>query len=196
MAPADQVRSRPGGRSALVKQRVFAAVREALQSGRPEELSVEQLAARAQVHRVTIYRRWLSAEGVVADLLAELTPVATPLPDTGSLTSDTRALLARVAETVMEPSVLAMLRLSAGSTDNRLAQAARAYWSSLLDHTADIVRAAQRRGEAARDLDPVEAIESMLGPVYLRLLVTRQPIDEAFLDTAAAHAVRLLRPTP
>jgi AcrR family transcriptional regulator len=194
VTPIDQVRSRPGGRNAQVRQRVFDAVRAALESGQPTELSVERLAARAGVHRVTIYRRWLSAEGVVADLLTYLTPVSTPLPDTGRLDSDMRALITRVASTITEPSVLAMLRLSAGSTDPVLIEAARGYWSSLLQYTAAVIRRAQGRGEATSEIDATDATESALGPLYLRLLVTRQPIDEHFLSTVTARAVRLVRP--
>ena len=85
MDGVDRVRARPGGRSADVRARVFGAVREALEGGDPAALTIEEVARRSGVHKATIYRRWLSTAGLVADLLVALTPVETPLPDTGDL---------------------------------------------------------------------------------------------------------------
>jgi AcrR family transcriptional regulator len=194
MTPTDQVRTRPGGRNAQVRARVFEAVRQALESGDPQNLSFDRLAESAGVHRATIYRRWLSTEGLVADLLVELTPLDTPLPDTGDLRGDLTEVAARVAATTATAAALMMQRLVAGTTDPHLAAAARAYWSSLLDHTAEIIRRAQRRGEAAADIDPVAATESLLAPIHFRLLITQQPMTDDFLTAHVDHVVRLLRP--
>lgn len=190
----DRVRIRVGGRSAEVKQRVFAAMREALELGDPASLNVERLAERAGVHRATIYRRWLSTTGLVADLLTELTPVETPLPDTGRLRDDLRAVVRRVIATVNASVPRAMLKLIAGSADDELAAAAAGYWSSILDRTAEVVRRAQRRGEVSREVDAVEAIESLLGPIYLRLLVTNHPLRDGDAKRLIDRTLRMLRP--
>jgi AcrR family transcriptional regulator len=188
----DQVRTRPGGRNAQVRARVFDAVRQALESGDPQNLSFDRLAEQAGVHRATIYRRWLSTEGLVADLLVELTPLDTPLPDTGTLGGDLAEVVSRVAATAATPAARMMQRLVAGTTDQYLVEAARGYWSSLLDHTAQVIRRAQRRGAAAADVDPVVATESLLAPIHFRLLVTQQPITDEFLTERVDHTIRLL----
>jgi AcrR family transcriptional regulator len=193
VASTDQVQKRPGGRSAEVRKRVFAAMREALESGNPEELAIERLAERSGVHRATIYRRWFSTEGLVTDLLVELTPIDTPLPDTGALRGDLAELIERVARTIAAPSTNAMLRLVAATTDDQLAEAASRYWMSLIDHTADVIRLAQQRGEATTAVDAVAATESLLAPLYLRLLVTHHPITDAFLANVVDRTVRLLQ---
>ncbi len=90
------------------------------------------------------------------------------------------------------PAVRLMLRLVAGSTDPHLVEAARAYWSSLLDHTAQVIRRAQRGGAATADVDPVAATESLLAPIHFRLLVTRQAITDEFLTAQVDHTIRLL----
>jgi AcrR family transcriptional regulator len=192
VTPTDHVRTRPGGRNAQVRARVFDAVRRALESGDPQNLSFDRLAEDAGVHRATIYRRWLSTEGLVADLLVELTPLDTPLPDTGTLRGDLARVAARVAATSATPAARMMLRLVAGSTDPHLIEAARAYWSSLLDHTAQVIRRAQRRGAAAADVDAVAATESLLAPIHFRLLITQQPITDDFLTAQVDHTIRLL----
>jgi hypothetical protein len=62
-------------------------------------------------------------------------------------------------------------------------------------HTArSIVRRAQHRGDAAVDVDPINAIESLLAPIYLRTLVTHQPATSELLDRLVDRTVRMLRP--
>ena len=51
-------RSRPGGRSARVRAGVLAAARELVAEQGYEPVSIEQIAARAGVHKTTVYRRW------------------------------------------------------------------------------------------------------------------------------------------
>jgi AcrR family transcriptional regulator len=191
----DRVRARPGGRSADVRARVFGAVREALEDGDPTALTIEEVARRSGVHKATIYRRWLSTAGLVADLLVALTPVETPLPDTGDLRHDLLDVATRVVDTIASPLSQAMLPLvvTAGA-DDPLARAAAGYWASLFDHTATVVRRAQHRGQATTDIDAVQAIESLLAPIYLRTLVTRQPVDRPFVEHLVDLTTRGLQP--
>ncbi len=194
MTPIDQVQARPGGRNAQVRARVFTALRQALESGNPDNLSFDRIAATAGVHRATLYRRWLSTERLVTELLIELTPLDTPLPDTGTLRGDLARVVARVAATAATPAAQLTQRLVAGSADPQLAEAARGYWASVLDRTAEIIRRAQRRGEATADIDAVAATESLLAPIHLRLLVTHQPVTDEFRTRLVDHTIRLLRP--
>ena len=196
MDGVDRVRTRPGGRNADVRERVFAAVRDALEHGDPAALTIDEVARRSGVHKATIYRRWLSTAGLVADLLIALTPVETPLPDTGDLRRDLLDVATRVADTIASPMSQTMLPLIAASSGDRLADAAAGYWASLFDHTATVVRRAQHRGQATSDIDPVDAIESLLAPIYLRALVTHQPVDAAHIARAVDLTVRMLQPAP
>jgi len=192
----DQVQARPGGRSAEVRARVFDAVREALEQGDPAALTIEEIARRAGVHKATIYRRWLSTAGLIADLLVALTPVNTPLPDTGDLRDDLLAVATRVADTVASPMSQTMLPIIAASRDDRLAHAAANYWASLFQHTATAVSRAQQRGQAAPDIDPVQVIESLLAPIYLRALTTHQPVDRQLIERTVDLTIRALRFDP
>jgi len=115
-------------------------------------------------------KRWLSSAGLVADLLVALTPLETPLPDTGNLRTDLMAVVARAAATVAAPMSQAMLALVAGAADGPLALAAAEYWASLFQRTAEVIRRAQRRGDADPIVDAVDAIGSLLAPIYLRAL--------------------------
>ncbi len=140
-----------------------------------------------------VWRRWLSTSGALADLLSELTPLTVPLPDTGNLRGDLTAIATRVARTLTSPTSNAIVHHIAGSADPDLARAASAYWGSLFNHTAQVIRRAQQRGEASADVDTVAAIEN-LAPLYLRLLITRQPLDRQLIDDLVARTGRLLAP--
>lgn len=190
----DHVQLRPGGRSARVRERVLAAIKDALERGDTDGLTIERVAAKAGVHRATVYRRWLSTDGLVADVLASLTPLKPVLPDTGDLGRDLLALGGRVADTVASPLANTTLRVAAASSQPELVAAAAEYWSQVLDHTAQIVRRAQQQGRATTEIDPAEAIESLLGPIYLRVLVTRQPITPPDLQRLADRTARMLQP--
>jgi hypothetical protein len=70
-------------------------------------------------------------------------------------------------------------------------------WRSAYGVLADVLShltPIEPRGQASREIDPLHAIESTRGPIYLRLLVTRQPIDQEFRDVSLACALRLIRP--
>jgi AcrR family transcriptional regulator len=190
----DQVRTRTGGRSTRVRQRVLTAVKDALESGDTDGLTIDRLADKAGVHKATIYRRWLSSAGLVADLLTSLTPLRPELPDTGDLHRDLIAVARRVADTVKTPLARTTLQLAAASNDPDLTTAAANYWSQLLDHTADVIRRAQQRGDAITEIDPVDAIESLLGPIHMRTLVTRRPITPTDIERLAHRTARMLRP--
>ncbi|WP_229868212.1 TetR/AcrR family transcriptional regulator, partial [Streptomyces chryseus] len=63
---------RPGGRTAKVRAAVLEATQEALIEGGFHALNLDRVAARAGVGKTTVYRRWGSAAGLVADLLRDM----------------------------------------------------------------------------------------------------------------------------
>jgi IclR helix-turn-helix domain len=81
---------RPGGRNEQVRQSVAHAVLELLTTG-DAELTVASIAAKAGVHRATVYRRWPT----VGELLREALTVHTSalhIRDTGEWEWDVRRL--------------------------------------------------------------------------------------------------------
>jgi AcrR family transcriptional regulator len=183
MREAEEVRRRPGGRNAETRERVLKAVRTALEKGDFEALELDELARLASVHRTTLYRRWTNREGLAADLLVDLTPIDTPVPSAGSLAANLRSTIERVARTTETSFVRGLLRLVASSTDERLIEAARNYWSSAIAAAARTIDDAQELGSVRPDLDPHTIIEIAIAPIYLRTLITHQPVDDALIDT-------------
>lgn len=45
------------------------------------------------------------------------------------------------------------------------------------------------RGELPADTDVPAAVDLLVGPIYHRILMTGDPVDEAFVDTLVEHSV-------
>ena len=185
---ATQPVARPGGRSARVRASVLEAVESILADEGYAELSIEAVADRAGVHKTTVYRRWATREALVADTLRERSRVAVPIPDTGSLRGDLTALARAVAANVGSPTGKQMARtlLAAAATDPDVERDTHAFWDERLQLCAPIVERAIERGEIARKTDPRFVIEAVIGPIYVRLLLTGEPVTKRVAEQSAA----------
>jgi AcrR family transcriptional regulator len=175
---------RPGGRTARVREAAIAATLAELAEVGYSALSLESVAKRAGVGKTTLYRRWGTREDLVLEAMLERAGEHISVPDTGSLREDLLELARTAAANAATPEVAAMARaVAAGSPhDPRLAAANRRFWEERLALDAAIVERAIERGEVASGTDAVRVIESVLGPIHLRLLLTGEPVDRDFLE--------------
>jgi AcrR family transcriptional regulator len=185
MTPATepQPRTRPGGRSARVRAAVIDALLAELAENGLGELTMEGVARRAGVNKTTLYRRWGSKEELLLDALLERGERRVPIPDTGSLRDDLLTVARGIAASVAPSEIDAMVRAFAAdpSTDSKLVEAARHFWAVRFSLLGEMVERAIERGELPRGTEPKPLIEGLLGRIYLRLLVTREPLDDGFL---------------
>ncbi|MEU9121661.1 TetR/AcrR family transcriptional regulator C-terminal ligand-binding domain-containing protein [Streptomyces sp. NPDC048506] len=201
---------RPGGRTA----RTRAAVRDAVLAGLTEHgypgLTVEYVAEHSGVHKTTLYRRWKDVEGLVADALDLAGEDSWVPPDTGSLEGDLRALAHEVVASFTDPAVAASgsAMIAAGFQSERAAGALRAYYAERFQRCEAIVERAVRRGElpapataagaaeAAAPIGTLDAgtlVRSVSAPLFFRLFITREPIDDALADQAVAATLAAAR---
>ena len=147
-------------------------------------LSLESVAARAQVHKTTVYRRWPTREKLVLDAMLEQAAQTVAVPDTGSLRGDLRELARRSAAIQTSPAGEAVVRAVAGGAPGNpeLAAASSRFWAQRLELDRAIVARARDRGELDPRADPGPVIEALLGPLYFRLLVTGEPLDADFIE--------------
>ncbi|WP_282696037.1 TetR/AcrR family transcriptional regulator [Streptomyces sp. CC208A] len=185
-APAPGSR-RPGGRTA----RTRAAVRDAVLTGLAEHgypaLTVEYVAEHSGVHKTTLYRRWGSVEGMVADALALAGEDAWTPPDTGSLAGDLRALAWEVVEGFGDPARAAAPTAFVGAAfqSPRAADALHSFYAERFRRCEEVVARAVDRGEAPVGTDAGAVVRAASAPLFLRLFVTREPVDEKLADQAA-----------
>ena len=182
-AKAGPRRARPGGRSARVRAAVLSATLSELAKRGYAGLSFEAVATRAGVHKTTVYRRWPERPALVLDALLELSERTVPLPDSGSLQADLLALAEAIAANLSAPEVAAVLRaLIAARHEPAIAAAVDRYWRARFDLVAEVVRRGVARGELPADVSADLLIESLIGPLYLRALVTGEALDEEFVS--------------
>ncbi|MFJ6523163.1 TetR/AcrR family transcriptional regulator C-terminal ligand-binding domain-containing protein [Streptomyces filamentosus] len=185
-APAPGSR-RPGGRTA----RTRAAVRDAVLTGLAEHgypaLTVEYVAEHSGVHKTTLYRRWGDVEGMVADALDLAGEDAWTAPDTGSLAGDLRALAREVVEGFGDPVRAAAPTAFVGAAfqSPRAADALHSFYGERFRRCEEVVARAVARGEAPAATDAGAVVRAVSAPLFLRLFVTREPVDRALADQAA-----------
>lgn len=191
-APLDNVRERPGGRSERVRSAVLAAAREQILANGWEQFSHRDTAQRAGVDPATVYRRWPTRPRLAVDALLELASETVPCPDTGSVASDLEAFLNSVHDILSEPRMLRFfhaLSIAAASEDTELRETVAAFWDSRFDGAAVMVERAIERGELPIRTDPRPLIESLVAPLYFRVLVSAEPLDRSLIEGAVAAAL-------
>lgn len=182
---------RPRGRTERVRTAVLAATRAELEAHGYSGLSVERVAEIAGVAKSTVYRRWRDPVGLLTELLHDLSGAEVPLPDAGSLEVALRDLALGIyrlyTHRAWRPMVLGLI--AAGVHDPRAAQALHDFFQVRNNLAAGPVRNAIERGDLPADTDPVEVIRTLGAPLYYRMLVTHEPIDEIVAEQAAATAI-------
>lgn len=102
---------RPGGRTALVAERLWRAALELLGEKGIDGLQYEELASRAQVGRATVYRRWPNREDLVRDVLEHFAETSVPIRDTGEIVDDLTEFVLSFAHAAGSPVGRAVLQI-------------------------------------------------------------------------------------
>jgi AcrR family transcriptional regulator len=189
---------RPGGRSSRVRAAAIAATLAELADHGYAALSLERVARRAGVNKTSLYRRWGTREQLVLEAMLERAGEHISVPDSGALRDDLLELARTAAANAASPEVAAMARavVAQAPHDEQLAAANARFWTERLALDATIVERAIARGEVKPGAVPADVIEAVLGPIHLRLLLTREPVDDRFIETIVDTVVDgISRPT-
>lgn len=186
---------RPGGRTARVREAVLRAAGDLLTERGFAGLDLTEVAARADVGKTTVYRRWRTPAGLVADLLSEMAETSLPHADTGSLRGDLLANARLVAQTLTDPRQGPLFKaLAAAATcDAATAAALHTFYDARLAEWSPCVEAAVARGELPSGTDSRAVLSAVSAPLYYRLLASGDPIDNQVATTAAEAATLAAR---
>ena len=147
-----------------------------------DALSIREIAKRAGVHESSIYRRWGTKADLVSDALASRMGLEVPTPDTGSLREDLLALLRAAAAFISTPLGENVVRMAL-RRDLPDSDAARdRFWTDRFTRGSVILDRAEARGELRPGIDRFLTLETLVGPLYLRLLLTREPLNETIIE--------------
>ncbi|MGW3966337.1 TetR/AcrR family transcriptional regulator C-terminal ligand-binding domain-containing protein [Amycolatopsis sp. NPDC005003] len=163
--------TRPGGRSARVRDAVHDAVVELLAIGEINA-AIPKIAEQAGVNPTSIYRRWGSRDALLLDAAVTRLRSTSPIPDTGSLRGDLLGWAEGVERAMGDRRGQILLRALVATlrTDEEPLEYLRARGDDL---QATLDRAAAR-GEPVPTVD--EVLDYVLAPLYLRVLF-RLPVE-------------------
>ncbi|MYS72914.1 TetR family transcriptional regulator [Streptomyces sp. SID5926] len=160
---------------------------------------MEGVAARAGVHRTTVYRRWRDVGGLLVDVIDAAGEMDWQPPDTGSLRGDLTALNREIQESLVVRPSFAVALMAASFHSEQAARAQTRLWADRYAQCEILVERAVERGElpargargarAATDLDARGLLIAATAPLYHQLVLLRADPDPRLPERAAAAAV-------
>ncbi|GAA3746159.1 TetR/AcrR family transcriptional regulator [Micromonospora maritima] len=171
------------GRGPRGANAIHAAVLDLLTTEGYAGLTIEGVARRSEVNKTTLYRWWPSKPSLVAATFRHTIARDLPVPDTGSLRGDLVALVtAKVAFLGDGPGRLAADVLAHTGADPELARLADEILGQHCAHVTEVTDRARNRGELTGPVDNQLLADLLLGPVWLRTVVTRRPLSNSDVD--------------
>ena len=169
----ERVLVRPGGRSERIQRTVHSAV-NALKAENPgTEITIAQIAARANVPPSTIYRRWGNLANLLSAVAEQRWLTDPDVPDTGSLRSDLSLWLTHFVDDISSGPGRVLLEERVANVV--LARKAAGYAFANLDV---ICRRAEKRGEKAPD--PNWLMDFVVAPVIYRILFVGDAVTKPY----------------
>jgi len=192
--------SRPRGRprDPNVDRAILTATRALLLDVGYAGLTYESVAARANVSKPTIYRRYPTKAALVFEAVFGRTK-ARSVPDTGNIVDDLREAYGWAVDEFASPEAIAALPslMADLSANPELARFVRELViEPEYERVRNALRDAQRRGEIRSDADLTLAIDAFTGTALGRVLLLDRPVDAAFGERLVDLIIHGLAPKP
>lgn len=177
-------------RSEKTKIDILTAAYDLLIENGFDSVTVEKIAERAGVSKATIYKWWPNKASVVMDGFLNATSVTLPIPDTGSTIDDMFIQVNNFVEFIMSRKGNVITEIIAqGQLDSKLADIYRnAYFKPRRNISKQILERGILRGELRKDLNMELSIDLIWGPVFYRLLITGEVLDDIFVRNLVNYA--------
>lgn len=149
------------------------------------------VATRAGVGKSTVYRRWGTVPGLVADLLVEMAETSLPRADTGTLRGDLLANAVLIRRTLVDRRQGRLFRaiIAAAACDPLTADALAGFYAARLAELAPVVTDGVARGEAPAGTDAAEVIRHVSAPLYYQFLTDTRPLTAKDAERAVDAAL-------
>src|SRR5512133_856296 len=129
-AGSTPARSKPVGRGLKVRAAVLTATLTELSEQGYANLTSDNVAQRAGVHKTTVYRRWKDRESLVVDAVVDHVATGVPVPDTGSIDGDLRQWARSLVKWLTSPTGTAVFAATMSDAAHlpEIAQAKRRFY--------------------------------------------------------------------
>ncbi len=183
-------------RSPRIQKAILKAATDLVLANGFKALSMDAIAAKAGVGRMTLYRRWPNKAAIIMDAFVArvdantlFAPAAT-YADSIRLQMRTMARLFRGKDGSLIRALLAEALL-----DPQLATALRERWTMPRRRMAiAYFQEGQRKGFLRPDADPDAIIDVLYAPLYYRLQMGTGPLSNSYVDEIFAHGMHGLEP--
>lgn len=144
-------------------------------------ITIEGIAERSGVAKTTIYRHWKSRSQLIFDafesMLSSTPAVPPPGPVRERLTLILSSLVRGLTISEWAPAVTALI--DAGDRDPEIRSLVHDFLVRRMAPSREVLHEAVEDGVLRPDLDIDLAVSMLVGPVFYRRLVSREPIDAA-----------------
>jgi AcrR family transcriptional regulator len=192
ITPALPEKKRPRGRerSKKAEDSVLNAAYKLLSERGLQATTVDAIATESKVSKATIYKWWPNRAAIIMSAFLRESIAEIPYPNTLSLDAVIERLM-HMSKQFRGPLGTMMSALIAeGQSDKALAQEFReGYISARRSEGLGIVQASIADG-VVRDVDPHIILDVLYAPLYYRLLVGHQPLNEEFVRQYVELAMR------
>jgi AcrR family transcriptional regulator len=189
--------SRPGRpRSERARLAILEAAADLLLEGGLAVATMEAIAARAGVSKVTIYKWWPTRGAVAVDAYFHRSAPTNTIDDTGDLARDLTAQLAKVIDAFAgRPGVVMAELIGQAQTDPNLAETLRSRWlKPRRDEAAALLQGGIDRAEIRPDVDIPTLMDQLFAPIYYRLTMRHEPLDEDLAKRLVSDLLDGVRP--
>ncbi|CAG7648068.1 HTH-type transcriptional regulator AqdR [Paenibacillus solanacearum] len=186
-------RGRP--RNVETEKSILSASYELLLENGFGAVTVEKIAERAGVSKATIYKWWPNKAAVVMDGFLSAASARLPVPETDSVLQDILDHVKNVTRFMTSPEGQIIKELiGEGQFDSGLAEAYQTrYIQPRRLEARQLLERGVRHGELNEDLDIELSIDLLYGPIFYRLLVLGDPIDDHYVERLVSYSFAGIR---
>ena len=171
-------------RSEDARKAILRSTLKLLQQNGFPELSIEAIAADADVGKATVYRWWPNKAALVADAFSSSADEELRFPNTGSVRADLSIQMKHLVRILRgrRGRIVAAL-VGGGQSDPELIEAFRdRFMMPRRQEAYETLRRGIERGELPKSLNMDLALDTLYGSIYMRFLIRQTGLTEEFVD--------------
>jgi AcrR family transcriptional regulator len=182
-------------RSPRIQQAILKAAADLVLENGFKALSIDGIAGRAGVGRMTIYRRWPNKAAIVMDaFVARVDPGTLFLPARNYIESIRLQMRTMAKAFRGKDGALIRALLAEAQVDPELLVALRERWTMPRRKMAiAYFQQGIKSGFLRPDVDPNAMIDILYAPIYYRLQMGTGPLSDAYIDEIFDHAMKGLK---
>ncbi len=171
-------------RSEEAKKAILDTTYELLLEHGFANLTIEGVAKRAGVSKVTIYKWWKTKGALVLDSFFEATETILPVPNTGSIRDDLFQQVNNLSEFInsTKGKVIAEFIAEGQYEEEFAAEYRTRYFIPRRLISREIFERGIQRGEIDEDIDIELYLDLIFAPVFYRLLITGDAITTDYIS--------------